>query len=274
MEPIEVTGKTVEEAVQAGLSSLGLRKDQVEVEVIDEGSRGFLGLVGFRHARVRIRPVNESSSSGGNAASGRASLRPRLQATRNASVSPEHDPHADRGGQHDISVCRDGADRGRIDADVIDEGALSHGAKFLEGLVSVMVLDAEVCERQAEDITMLEVEGKSLGVLIGRHGETLDSIQYLVNLAANRAVRASGEEERVRYVVDVAGYRRKREETLRAMAAEAADKVIGDKKRQILEPMSALERRIVHMALKDVDGVVTHSEGREPYRRIVISPSE
>jgi len=274
MEPIEVTGKTVEEAVQAGLSSLGLRKDQVEVEVIDEGSRGFLGLVGFRHARVRIRPVNESSSSGGNAASGRASLRPRLQATRNASVSPEHDPHADRGGQHDISVCRDGADRGRIDADVIDEGALSHGAKFLEGLVSVMGLDAEVCERQAEDITMLEVEGKSLGVLIGRHGETLDSIQYLVNLAANRAVRASGEEERVRYVVDVAGYRRKREETLRAMAAEAADKVIGYRKRQVLEPMSALERRIVHMALKDVNGVVTHSEGREPYRRIVISPSE
>ena len=151
---------------------------------------------------------------------------------------------------------------------------MSYGAKFLEGLVSVMGLDAEVCERQAEEITMLEVEGKSLGVLIGRHGETLDSIQYLVNLAANRAVRASGEEERVRYVVDVAGYRRKREETLRAMAAEAADKVIGDKKRQILEPMSALERRIVHMALKDVDGVVTHSEGREPYRRIVISPSE
>ena len=274
MEPIEVTGKTVEEAVQAGLSSLGLRKDQVEVEIIDEGSRGFLGLVGFRHARVRIRPVNASPSSAGNAASGRVSLSPRPQATRDASAAPEHDPDADRGGHRDIPVWRDGADRGYIDANVVDEGALSHGAKFLEGLVSVMGLDAEVCERQAEDITMLEVEGKSLGVLIGRHGETLDSIQYLVNLAANRAMRASGEEERVRYVVDVAGYRRKREETLRAMATEAADKVIGDKKRQVLEPMSALERRIVHMALKDVDGVVTHSEGREPYRRIVISPSE
>jgi len=202
------------------------------------------------------------------------SLSPRPQATRDASAAPEYDPDAGRGGQRDISVCRDGADRGYIDADVVDEGALSHGAKFLEGLVSVMGLDAEVCERQAEDITMLEVEGKSLGVLIGRHGETLDSIQYLVNLAASRAMRASGEEERVRYVVDVAGYRRKREETLRSMAAEAADKVIGDRKRQVLEPMSALERRIVHMALKDVDGVVTHSEGREPYRRIVISPSE
>jgi len=274
MEPIEVTGKTVGEAVQAGSSSLGLRKDQVEVEVIDEGSRGFLGLVGFRHARVRIRPVNADPSSAGSATSGRAFPRPRPQATRDASASPEHDPHVDRGGQRDVSVRGDGVDRGYIDADVVDEGTLSHGAKFLEGLVSVMDLDAEVCERQAEDITMLEVEGKSLGVLIGRHGETLDSIQYLVNLAANRAIRASGEEERVRYVVDVAGYRRKREETLRAMAAEAADKVIGDRKRQVLEPMSALERRIVHMALKDVDGVVTHSEGREPYRRIVISPSE
>jgi len=259
MEPIEVTGKTVEEAVQAGLSSLGLRKDQVEVDVLDEGSRGFLGLVGFRHARVRIRPVNADPSSDGDATSSRAFPRPRPQVTRDASGPLEHDPRVDR---H------------RIDTDVVDEGALSYGAKFLEGLVSVMGLDAEVCECQAEEITMLEVEGKSLGVLIGRHGETLDSIQYLVNLAAGRAVRASGEEERVRYVVDVAGYRRKREETLRAMAAEAADKVIGDKKRQVLEPMSALERRIVHMALKDVDGVVTHSEGREPYRRIVISPSE
>ena len=259
MEPIEVTGKTVEEAVQAGLSSLGLRKDQVEVDVLDEGSRGFLGLVGFRHARVRIRPVNADPSSDGDATISRAFPRPRSQATRDAFEPPEHDRRVDRG---------------HIDADAVDEGALSYGAKFLEGLVSVMGLDAEVCERQAEEITMLEVEGKSLGVRIGRHGETLDSIQYLVNLAAGRAVRASGEEERVRYVVDVAGYRRKREETLRAMAAEAADKVIGDKKRQVLEPMSALERRIVHMALKDVDGVVTHSEGREPYRRIVISPSE
>ena len=74
--------------------------------------------------------------------------------------------------------------------------------------------------------------------------------------------------------MDVAGYRKKREETLRAMAAEAADKVMGDRKKQVLEPMSALERRVVHMALKDVQGVVTHSEGREPYRRIVISPSD
>ena len=274
MEPIEVTGKTVEDAVLAGLSSLGLRKDQVEIEVIDEGSRGFLGLVGFRHARVRIRPANADPSPAGVATSDRAFQRSRPQPTRDASTSPEHDPHADRAGQCDVPVRRDGADRRHIDADVVDDGALSHGARFLQGLVSVMGLDAEVCERQAEDITMLEVEGKSLGVLIGRHGETLDSIQYLVNLAANRAVRASGEEERVRYVVDVAGYRRKREETLRAMAAEAADKVIGDRKRQVLEPMSALERRVVHMALKDVDGVVTHSEGREPYRRIVISPSE
>ena len=183
-------------------------------------------------------------------------------------------PRADRAGQGGISSREVDAVHSDIDRDAVDEGALSHGAKFLEGLVSVMGLDAEVYESQAEDVTMLEVEGKSLGMLIGRHGETLDSIQYLVNLAANRAVRNSGEEDRVRYVVDVAGYRRKREETLRAMAAEAADKVIGDKKRQVLEPMSALERRIVHMALKDVDGVVTHSEGREPYRRIVISPSE
>ena len=274
MEPIEVTGKTVEDAVLAGLSSLGLRKDQVEVEVIDEGSRGFLGLVGFRHARIRMRAVNAGSAPSDNAPQGRACPRPGPQVVSNVSAPKGNGPRADRVGQGGISSREVDAVHSDIDRDAVDEGALSHGAKFLEGLVSVMGLDAEVYESQAEDVTMLEVEGKSLGMLIGRHGETLDSIQYLVNLAANRAVRNSGEEDRVRYVVDVAGYRRKREETLRAMAAEAADKVIGDKKRQVLEPMSALERRIVHMALKDVDGVVTHSEGREPYRRIVISPSE
>ncbi|HON43335.1 MAG TPA: RNA-binding cell elongation regulator Jag/EloR [Bacillota bacterium] len=274
MEPIEVAGKTVDEAVQTGLSSLGLRKDQVEIEVIDEGSRGFLGLVGFRHARVRIRALNAGSTSVGDTASGRTCPRPRLQTAQNASALPEDGSSGDVAGQRGICVRGVDADHGYIDRRAVDEGDLSCGAKFLEGLVSVMGLDAEVREFPEEDITMLEVEGKSLGVLIGRHGETLDSIQYLVNLAANRAIRASGEEERVRYVVDVAGYRRKREETLRAMAVEATDKVIEDRKKQILEPMSALERRIVHMALKDVNGVVTHSEGREPYRRIVISPTE
>lgn len=274
MEPLEVTGKTVDEAIQAGLSSLGLGKDQVEIEVIDEGSRGFLGLVGFRHARVRIRAVEAATPPAGSATSGGVRPRPRAQMAPDASVSPEDSAQADGVGRRDVYAR--GVSAGQIDTDgsAVDENGLSHGGKFLEGLVSVMGLDAEVYERQEEDITMLEVEGKSLGVLIGRHGETLDSIQYLVNLAANRAVRASGEDDRVRYVVDVAGYRSKREEALRAMAAEAANKVISDNKRQILEPMSALERRVVHMALKDVDGVVTHSEGREPYRRIVISPIE
>ena len=192
---------------------------------------------------------------------------------QNASALPEDGSSGDVAGQRGVCVRGVDADHGYIDRRAVDEGDLSCGAKFLEGLVSVMGLDAEVREFPEEDITMLEV-GQVARSAHRSTRETLDSIQYLVNLAANRAIRASGEDERVRYVVDVAGYRRKREETLRAMAVEAADKVIEDRKKQILEPMSALERRIVHMALKDVNGVVTHSEGREPYRRIVISPTE
>ncbi len=272
MKPIEVTGRTVDEAVQSGLSSLGLGKEQVEIEVIDEGSRGFLGLVGMRHARIRMRPLGaeaarpDEATRSGEAGGSRPAAMPQ-------------GPSAEAADGEGVKSARvsgkpDGTGEKRIGAVAIDDDGVSHGAKFLEGLISVMSLDADVYEREAGEVNMLEIEGKSLGVLIGRHGETLDSLQFLTNLAAGRAARAAGDEARARYVVDVAGYRKKREETLTEMAIEAAGKVVRDRRNQVLEPMSALERRIVHMALKDAEGVATHSEGREPYRRIVISPTE
>ncbi|HAI87527.1 MAG TPA: hypothetical protein DCL63_11125 [Firmicutes bacterium] len=272
MKPIEVTGKTVDEAVQAGLSSLGLGKEQVEIEVIDEGSRGFLGLVGMRHARVRMGPLHADPTPTGDADAGRGSSEPRPTVVPR--VPSEDSADSIRGRRSSVPGRAAGTGKMGADVGVSENDGLSRGARFLEGLVSVMGLDADVYEREADEVTMLEIEGKSLGVLIGRHGETLDSVQYLVNLAAGRAARAAGDEQRVRYVVDVAGYRKQREETLTEMAIEAAGKVIRDQRNQVLEPMSALERRIVHMALKDAEGVVTHSEGREPYRRIVISPGE
>lgn len=146
------------------------------------------------------------------------------------------------------------------------------GMEFLDELLGIMGITAAIEERRSEESIILDVSGKGLGCLIGRHGETLDAIQYLTNLAASRRSRQAGYKSRFRFVVDIEGYREKRENTLKEMALRTASAVRKDGRSQILEPMSAADRRVVHMALQDVDGVTTYSEGEEPYRRIVIAP--
>lgn len=256
MEPVEAVGRTVEEAVESGLSTLGLARSQVEIEVIDEGSKGLFGLVGRRHARVVVRPLANIESKGEV-----------YEGAMGAVESPVR-AEEDLGGiDEDVDEWRDGSS-------FDEDDAKSSGYVFLEELISLMGVDVDITETRSEDITLLEVEGRSLGMLIGRRGETLDAIQYLVNLAANREARASGSSERERYVVDIGRYRKRREEVLENKALELAERVVQEQRDEVMEPMSALERRVVHMALRDYDGVVTHSEGREPYRRIVISPKE
>lgn len=283
MEWIEATGKTVDEAVKSALSTLGLAKEAVEVEVIDRGSRGILGFVGTRHARVRVAPVAKTAEppSGKSVAPDKADRPEKLRSVDDrAQAGPAGRAGGSRIGAGNTvragegELSRPSAPSGAVRSAVIpaEDGEVDGGRGFLEKLISIMGLHATVTERGGDEVTVLDVQGKSLGALIGRHGETLDAVQYLVNLAANKNARVSGESGRARYVVDVAGYRQKREEALQDMAREIAAKVVRDHKSQALEPMSALERRVVHVALQGVGGVSTHSEGREPYRRIVISP--
>lgn len=251
MREIESFGKTVEEAVHSGLNRLGLSRDEVDVQVLDEGSRGFLG-IGFRHARVKL--VSRVAEKEPNH---RELVRTWLGigdlADDDATESGDPEPESQG------VAAEAGAEQG------------SPGLEYLQGLIQRLGLEATVTEKESEGVTLLEVEGKALGVLIGRHGETLDAIQYLVNLSANKRAHLSGDGVRARYVVDVAGYRRKREKDLKELAHAVARRVLEDGKDQALEPMSPLERRVVHLSLKDVEGIATHSEGREPFRRIVIS---
>src|SRR5690606_34132125 len=139
---------------------------------------------------------------------------------------------------------------------------------FLEGLLERMGIEATV-EREIgpETLAHLHVRGRRLGSLIGRRGQTLDAVQYLVNLVANKE-----EGVRARIVVDAEGYREKRAEVLRDLARRVAQKAKSQGKRTAFDPMSALERRVVHMALADDDEVETISEGEEPYRRVIVIP--
>lgn len=141
---------------------------------------------------------------------------------------------------------------------------------FLKTLLADMDIVAEITATpKADGETLLNIEGKNVGILIGHHGETLDSLQYLANLAANR--KEEGEKrEFTKITIDIENYRAKREETLRALARRMADKVVKYKKSIMLEPMNPYERRIIHSEVQNIKGVATNSIGSENNRKVVI----
>lgn len=147
---------------------------------------------------------------------------------------------------------------------------LSNAKNFLETLIVNMDISASVVIGENEDGPKIELVGEDAGALIGHHGETLDQLQYLVNLAANR-----GEEDRdekyTKISLDIDGYREKRNETLRSLARRMANRVLKYKRNVTLEPMSAYERRIIHSEVQKIEGVTTNSIGTDSNRRVVIS---
>ena len=201
---IEKTGKTIEEARQAALEELQVSADLVEFEVLAEPSKGFLGLIGSKPARILAR-VKE--------------------------LTP--------------------ADKAR---------------NFLRDIFKAMNLEVRIEVSEEEDGVVMNLIGDNLGILIGKHGQTLDSLQYLSNLTANKGLL----EDKVRIILDIENYRSRREETLRRLALRLADKVRRTGERIVLEPMNRHERKIIHMALQDNYRISTYSAGDEPYRKVVI----
>lgn len=137
---------------------------------------------------------------------------------------------------------------------------------FLKKVTRAMGMDVGIESSLSEEYLHINITGGDVGALIGHHGQTLEALQYLVSLVATRK---SG--DKVRVVLDIEGYRKRREETLRSLAARVADRVRRSGQTVALEPMSAQERRVIHLALQDHPGVETKSEGEDPYRKIVIS---
>jgi spoIIIJ-associated protein len=155
------------------------------------------------------------------------------------------------------------------EAPAIDESAAAAKTRALLGQITgALGLPCRIVVREDEESLVATVEGDELGLLIGRHGQTIDSIQYLAN-----AIVWRGSEDRKRLVVDAAGYRARREETLEREAVRAAERVAETGEPVQLEPMSAIERKVVHERLKEHPGVATSSDGAEPHRYVVISPA-
>jgi len=139
--------------------------------------------------------------------------------------------------------------------------------EFLHKIFASMKLPVEIQQTEKEDHYIFNLKGNDLGILIGKHGQTLDALQYLTNLSANRELS----EEKIRIIIDVEDYRKRREETLCRLAMRLADKVRRSGEKIVLEPMNRHERKIIHTALQDNHRIMTYSDGEEPYRKVVIA---
>lgn len=241
MKSIECIGKTVADAVESGLTQLGLTQDEVTTEVLDTGSKGFLG-IGTRMARVRLTVIGQD-----------------VPEPEPVPEPAEEEPAP----QIPIFVP--------TTVDENTDEATRAVIAFLTDLAQHMGAgEVEISAEEEDGILKVQVMGENVGMLIGHRGETLDALQVLTNLTANQ-LRSEGEERYRRISVDVGGYRHRREETLVRLARSRAAKALRTHRNVSLEPMNSYERRIIHAALTDYEGIATVSQGEEPNRHVVIT---
>lgn len=261
---IEITGKTVEEAIATGIAELNASIGEVNVEILEEGSKGFFGLFGTKPAKVRLslkqseEVVTKIENKYGLGNKAEKPAKAEKQASKAADKPVQSTPVKEESKKKE-KVSKPS----NLNKEVIEKRALD----FLQELTKMMGTDVTIKAELKEDATLfVDMHGDELGILIGRHGETLDALQYLTRLAINR-----DEEDFVRVVLDSESYRAKREDALIRLANRMANRALKTGRRVSLEPMNPYERRIIHSALQAHEGVVTHSEGEEPRRHLVIT---
>jgi spoIIIJ-associated protein len=259
---IESQGNDVEAAIASGLRALKVERDVVEIKVLDEGSRGLLGL-GSRPARVRLTVKVVAPP-------------PQEEEKEAPQVQPVVSPVVEKAAVEEQELVQEAEPTVSAEAADEEEAELWRFApvarQTLEELLEKMKVQAQVEEyiNSAEDEDdyaklVLNIRGQDLGVLIGRRGETLDALQYLTRLIVGREL-----ESRVNLVVDVEGYRVRRERSLRQLAERMAERVVSTGHRQVLEPMSPAERRIIHVTLRHHPQVETESVGHGDNRKVTI----
>ncbi|WP_288945791.1 RNA-binding cell elongation regulator Jag/EloR [uncultured Megasphaera sp.] len=261
MRTIEATGKTIEDAVRSGLVRLGLMEEEVTIEVLAEPKSGFLGF-GSKPAKVRLTekarknaPIydieEEERKAAPPAESKAAEAAPAEDVTAETPKEPVEEPAA-------VEVEP-------AEETFTAEEAAAKAKAFLQDVLRNMGIEVMIEKMIKSDKIILHLHGKNLGILIGKHGQTLDALQYLTNLTTNQ-----GEETRHFIMLDVENYRQRREETLKQLAVRLAGRVKRSGEKVVLEPMNGYERKIIHVALQNEAHVRTESEGQDPYRHVVI----
>jgi spoIIIJ-associated protein len=274
---LEVIAPTVEEAIQQGLDQLGLTADAVSVEVMDSGSKGLFGL-GGRQVRVRLTvtpPASQevppaSSSEREPAPAKRAESKPRAKDTkpRNAEKKPaEKKPAPEKKSAKQPAPQKNE----RAEHDTVLDTTEDVVSKLIHHMGLQAQVSASYDDTSTDDrrVILVDVRGDDLSALIGRHAETLTAFQHVASLIVGKQ-----SQHWVQLVVDVEGYRSRREKQLRNLANKMADQVTKTGRKTTMEPMSSSERRVVHIELRGHPAVTTESTGEEPYRKVVILPKE
>ena len=250
MDYIEVSAKTIEEATSQATAQIESQGRVVtSVKVLEEPSKGFLGF-GKKNALVRVY-FEEGTAEYTAVVEEVVSVVKTVTETAVDTVETDNTEIP--------VVVEDGITKAEQDF-IADTGK-----EFLLGMFGKMGLSVQIEKLTTKDKITFQVHGEDLGILIGKHGQTLDAIQYLTNLVANKEVH-----RRCQIVVDVENYRSRREETLIQLAHRLGAKVRRTRQKIALEPMNAFERKIIHVALQNEKHIKTDSEGQEPYRHIVI----
>ena len=279
---IVTSGKTIDLAVEAALTQLGLDRDSVSVMVLQQAKAGFLGF-GGQPAKVQVTyeapdpaPVADKPKSALGAAS--RSTKPKASGVPVKNPDPKPQPKVEAP-KAEKPVQKPAAPKPQPKPETpkapkepkvyapAEAGSVEEKIEqFLKGLLENMGSKAVPhASKEGDNTYHVELEGEDLGYLIGRRGDTLDAIQHLCNYSINRDV-----EGHVRINVDAEDYRAKREESLRKYARKKAHQVLKARRRTTLEPMNAYERHVIHATLQEMDNITTHSTGTEPNRRVVI----
>lgn len=277
---VDVTGKNEDEAISKALSQLGMERDDVSVEVLERAKSGFLG-IGSCPAKVRVyygeeeepqpkpEPVQKPEPKPLQRPEPKPVQRPEEKTEKpiESERRPEKkQPRREPQPKPEEEVQKEPPAPVQALGDEVDDEKAQAIKKFLSGLLEQMDSVAEVKVYLPEKGRYKVIlEGQGLGALIGRRGETLDAIQQLTSYAVNRTG------VRVRVQLDAENYRAKREQSLYHLAHKVAAKVVRYRRSFTLEPMNAYERHVIHTALQDFEGVVTHSTGVDPNRRVVVS---
>jgi spoIIIJ-associated protein len=242
MNSIEIEGKTIDEAIEKACSEFDVPREKLNIEIISDGATGFLGL-GSRKAKIR------------------ASIMSIDIAMEMAASQPA------KGAHEKPAVVPGQAEKDR--ADVSAEAPTAVARRILEGILKRMGLDCPVTVEENSEKIVLDIKGDGSGLLIGKRGQNLDAIQYIVNKAVSKHTT-----NRKMIVVDTGSYRKKREESLIALAEKLAEKVKKSKKTLTVGHMNAHDRRVIHLALQNDESLTTRSRGEGEFRKIVIMPAK
>ena len=270
---IRVSAKTVDDAITEALIQLGVTSDKLEYEVIEKGSAGFLG-IGMKQAVIEARRKPEEAAEEPDitfdfSIDEKKDTKKEKKDVKEQTEVPKEvvKEKVEERNNSEIEATEKASMKREIVTVRVTEEAKSAVEGFLADTLKAMGMEVELTSVIEEDGSLtVDMKGENMGILIGKRGQTLDSLQYLANRVANKH-----QDGYIRVKLDTENYRARREETLKHLAKNIAHKVKRNRRPVALEPMNPYERRIIHSALQSDPYVTTHSEGEEPYRKVVVT---